>query len=187
MKTKTKLLASILFSLSTVLVVVTCIRHNQAHSTHARNLLTDKEYAQSQSSMGIMSQSESLRWIQITDSIRLRGSITDPELDWLIQELPQPAPTPTPMIAATRRLELMLSIKQSKVFTPTQKERIYQATIGYLPGPERNDKMAALAVMRHLREKRAIPGITLLTDDPDATVRASARKTLKVINTPAKA
>ena len=138
-------------------------------------------YAQSQAALGVMTLPEALRWEHTNRAIESRKIITTPELDWLLLEIPKPAPSSDPALEATRRLELMMALNQAKTYSPLQKERIYAATIRYLTGPETNDKIGALAVMRHLRASRAVAGITPLLTDPNPCVRLAAKRTLQAI------
>lgn len=185
MNKKTRLLGSVLAVLVIALGFSLWLHYKQqprAVST-VHQLMTDKQFAASQAQIGIMTEADDLKWQQITNAVKDRGSITNPEFDWLMNGLQQPAISSDPTIAATRRLQFMLSLRQAKDYTPEQKERLYQATNSYLSAPERNDKLGALAIMRHLRDTRAIPAVTPLLNDPDALVRVSAKQTIKAINT----
>ncbi len=150
---------------------------------------SDQDFGADQARMGFMTQAESVQLQQMTRTIKQRGSITTPELDWALQGLAQPPPSLppnipaylSPQIAATRHLEFMLLLREAKNHTPAQKQQIYQATEGYLFASETNDKLGALAVMQTLKDSRAISQIKPLLNDPNALVRTSAQKTLAVI------
>ena len=184
MNNKTRMLGVVLAVLVFALGLSSWLHYKQkpraVSSVH--QLMTDKQFAAAQVQMGIMTEADALKWEQISNAIKDRGSVTDPEFDWLMRGLQQPAISNDPTIDATRRLQFMQSLRQAKDYTPQQKERLYQATKGYLSAPERNDKLGALAIMRHLRDTRAIPAVTPLLNDPDALVRVSAKGTLKAIN-----
>lgn len=152
--------------------------------------MSDQEFGAGQAQMGFMTQPEGTRWSQIAQIVKQRGSITPSELNWTLQGLAQPPPSLppniplyfAPRIAATRHLEFMLLLREAKNYSPAQEERIYQATEGYLSAPEPNDKAGALAVMRTLKDSRAIPKVKTLLNDPDGVVRASAQKTLEALS-----
>ena len=152
--------------------------------------MTDQENGEDQARMGIMTPAEGTRWTQLLRTVKHRGSITPPELNWVLQTLAAPAPSLppdipqrylAPQMAATRRLELMLVLREAKSCTPAQKERIYQATVGYLSSQEPNDEVGAIAVMRTLKDSRAIPKIRLLLSDPNEPVRTHALAALAAI------
>ncbi len=154
----------------------------QAHSIINNSPESYQEFGAGQAEMGLMTQGDGIRWCQMTRTVQQRGSITPSELDWALQGLARPYPNLTPTLAATRRLEFMMLLMGAKNCTPAQEERIYQATEGYLSSPETNDKAGALAVMRTLKDGRAIPKVKPLLNDQNELVRASARKTLAVVS-----
>ena len=153
-------------------------------------LVSDKETGADQAGTGIMTQVEGTRWSLLMRTVKLRGSITTPDLDWVLQGLTQPPPSLppdipqylAPLTAATRRLELMWVLGEAKSYFPAQKEQIYSATNGYLFSPEPNDKIGALGVMRMLKDVRAVPKVTALLKDPNEQVRKRAQKTLAAIS-----
>ena len=152
--------------------------------------MSDQETGADQAGTGIMTQVEGTRWSLLMRTVKLRGSITTPELDWVLQGLTQPPPSLppdipqdlAPLTAATRRLELMWVLGEAKSYSPAQKERIYSATNGYLFAPQPNDKIGALLVMRTLKDSRAVPKVTALLNDPNEQVRKRAQKTLAAIS-----
>ncbi len=152
-------------------------RNSQPRSDQEDDALTGA----SQAEMGLMTKGDGTRWNQMMRTVKQRGSITPSELDWALQGLARPYPNLSPTLAATRRLEFMLLLREAKDYTPAQEERIYQATEGYLSSPEANDKLGALAIMRTLKDGRAIPKVKPLLDDQNKLVRSSARKTLAVV------
>ena len=172
-------------------------RQPKSDTTHSPQIInqnlppmSDRETGADQAGTGIMTQAEGTRWSLLMRTIKLRGSITTPELDWVLQGLTQPPPSLppdipqylAPLTAATRRLELMWVLGEAKSYFPAQKEQIYSATNGYLFSPEPNDKIGALLVMRTMKDSRAVPKVTALLKDPNEQVRKRAQKTLAAIS-----
>ena len=172
-------------------------RQPKSDTTHSPQIInqnlppmSDQETGADQAGTGIMTQVEGTRWSLLMRTIKLRGSITTPELDWVLQGLTQSPPSLppdipqdlAPLTAATRRLELMWVLGEAKSYFPAQKEQIYSATNGYLFSPEPNDKIGALGVMRMLKDVRAVPKVTALLKDPNEQVRKRAQKTLAAIS-----
>jgi len=172
-------------------------RQPKSDTTHSPQIInqnlppmSDQETGADQAGTGIMTQVEGTRWSLLMRTIKLRGSITTPELDWVLQGLTQSPPSLppdipqdlAPLTAATRRLELMWVLGEAKSYSPAQKEQIYSATNGYLFSPEPNDKIGALGVMRMLKDVRAVPKVTALLKDPNEQVRKRAQKTLAAIS-----
>ena len=172
-------------------------RQPKSDTTHSPQIInqnlppmSDQETGADQAGTGIMTQVEGTRWSLLMRTVKLRGSIMPPELDWVLQGLTQPPPSLppdipqylAPLTAATRRLELMWVLGEAKSYSPAQKERIYSATNGYLFAPQPNDKIGALLVMRTLKDSRAAAPVKLLINDPNEQVRKRAQKTLAAIS-----
>ena len=172
-------------------------RQPKSDTTHSPQIInqnlppmSDQETGADQAGTGIMTQVEGTRWSLLMRTIKLRGSITTPELDWVLQGLTQSPPSLppdipqdlAPLTAATRRLELMWVLGEAKSYSPAQKEQIYSATNCYLFSPHPNDKIGALGVMRMLKDVRAVPKVTALLKDPNEQVRKRAQKTLAAIS-----
>ena len=172
-------------------------RQPKSDTTHSPQIInqnlppmSDQETGADQAGTGIMTQVEGTRWSLLMRTIKLRGSITTPELDWVLQGLTQSPPSLppdipqdlAPLTAATRRLELMWVLGEAKSYFPAQKEQIYSATNCYLFSPQPNDKIGALGVMRTLKDVRAVPKVTALLKDPNDQVRNRAQKTLAAIS-----
>lgn len=183
--------------LAVLLVFGVWLHHRQSDNSTSRvspvidlnPKMSDEEFGAGQAQMGFMTQAESVQLAQTERAIKQRGTITASELDWTFRGLAHPPPSLPPNIpasmepdiVATRHLEFMSLLAAPKSYTPAQKEQIYRATISYLSSTERNDKLAALKVMRALKDSRVIPEVKPLLNDRDKMVQTAAQKTLSVI------
>jgi len=198
MKNKSlKWVGAVCVGLAVLLVFGVWLHHRQSDNSTSRvspvidlnPKMSDEEFGAGQAQMGFMTQAESVQLAQTERAIKKRGTITASELDWTLQGLAQPPPSLPPNIPAsmepsivgTRHLEFMRLLTASKSYTPAQKEQIYRATVGYLSSADTSDKLGALAVMRRLKDSRAIPEVKPLLNDRDKMVQTAAPKTLAVI------
>ncbi len=72
----------------------------------------------------------------------------------------------------------MVSLKRLRSFAPGQKEQLYEATAGFLTSRDNYERIGAMAVMRAIKDKRAVPAVSALLNTQDSFTRQMADKTL---------
>jgi len=128
-----------------------------------------------------MTRAETERNDRLAVSIINTGAISLDDLNWSLRMLQTPSQAGEPSQTRLRHLEVMIALKGLRTFTPGQKERLYQATTGFLTSQDMPERIGAMAVMRATKDRRAIPGVKALLNDPDAFTRQMAQKTLAVL------
>ncbi len=130
-----------------------------------------------------MTKAETERCDQITVSIYRSGTISAGDLDWMLEMLQTPSWTGEAEQTQMRHLEVMVAFKKLRSFAPGQKEQLYEATSGYLSHNNRYEPVGAMAVMRAIKDKRAVPAVTVLLNSSSDFTRKMAQKTLEVLKT----
>jgi HEAT repeat protein len=129
--------------------------------------------------MGIMSKNDYLRLAQLQDKANAQGRLSDQEIAWAAALMK--APSQAPPLAHLPILALFASLKQ---ITPKQEETIFQATLPSLASNDMGkddlymEANAALDLMEKLKDHRAIPYLLPLLKNPNAKVRAKAKRVL---------
>jgi len=178
--TKTsKLLASILATLLMILLVGLLLR---SHHNAAPHTFSEDELATATALNGEMTKQEALNLDRIDFIAEHHGLITEADLDWALDLLKTPIESSNPYAPALRRSRVTIVLKNVKNLTPAQKDRVYRAVSGLLASSNKSDKIGGIAVMKNIKDKRAVPGLTHLLDDNDPTVRSFAKRTIREIN-----
>jgi|GEM_PF-2553598 len=186
--TKTsKSLASVLAVLLVVLAVGVLLRSHHNATPHT---FSEDELATATAQNGEMSKQEALNLDRIDFVAEKQGLITEEDLDWTLNLLKTPPPSSNnPYAPALRRSGVMNALKNAKNLSPSQKDRVYHAVSALLASSSNTsassnklDKIGAISVIRNIRDKRAVPALNHLLEDPDPTVRSFAKRTIREIN-----
>ena len=129
-----------------------------------------------------MSKQEALNIDRIEVVAEKRGTITEGDLDWTLNLLKTPTESSNPYAPALRRSTVTIILRNVKNLTPAQKDRVYTAVSGLLTSSEELDRIGAIAVMDNIKDKRALPALTRLLEDPNPKVRSFVKYTIKEIN-----
>ena len=177
--TKTsKLLAAILGALLVLLTAGLLLRHH--HTT--LYMSSEDELATATAQNGEMSKQEALRIDRIDSIAEKRGLITEGDLDWTLKLLKTPIASSNPYAPALRRSSVMIILRNVKNLSPAQKDRVYTAVSGLLTSSDELDRTGAIGVMGNIKDKRALPALTRLLEDPNPKVRSFVKYTIKQIN-----
>lgn len=125
-----------------------------------------------------MTKSEADQCDRISVSAFDTGTISESDLNWAIGMLQTPSWTGRLSDAQQRHLEVMVSLKRLRSFAPGQKEQLYEATAGFLTSRDNYERIGAMAVMRAIKDKRAVPAVSALLNTQDSFTRQMADKTL---------
>lgn len=178
--TKTsKLLASVLATLLVILVAGLLIRNHQISALHTSPA---DEYATATAQDGQMTKEEALNLERIEIVAEKQGLITEPDLAWALNLLKTPTGSRNPFAPALRRSSVTIVLRNVKNLSPDQKDRVYQAVTPLLSSSDDLDRLGAVSVMGNIKDKRALPALTHLLQDPDPKMRSFVRYTIKVIN-----
>ena len=178
--TKTsKLLAAVLSALLVILIASLLVRSHQSSATH---IFSQDELATASAQNGEMSKQEALNLDRIDFTAEKQGLITEEDLDWTLNLLKTPTESRNPYAPSIRRSRVIIVLKNVKNFSPSQKDRVYQAVSPLLASSDELDRIGAISVMRNIKDKRAVPALTHLLEDPDPKVRSFAQMTIKKIN-----
>jgi HEAT repeat protein len=131
-----------------------------------------------------MTRAETAHCDQIAVSVNNTGVISTDDLSWALQMLHTPSWTGETFQTQERHLEIMVALKNLRNFAPGQREQLYEATFQFLTSPDKPERIGAMAVMRAIKDKRAIPSVIALLSDQDDFTRQMAHKTLPVLETP---
>ena len=132
-----------------------------------------------------MTKAESDRSDQISASVYKTGAISAEDLTWSLRMLQTPSWTGNVADTEMRHLDIMVDFKRLRTFAPGQKEQLYEATAPFLTRSNKYEPVGAMAVMRAIKDKRAIPSVTALLNDQNDFTRQMAHKTLEALETPA--
>lgn len=185
--TKTsKLLATVLAVLLVVLAVGVLLRSHHNATPHT---FSEDELATATARNGEMTKEDYLRYARIDASAEKHGLITEEDLDWTLNLLKTPLQSSNPYAPALRRSAAMGVLKNVKNFTPVQEDEVYNAVLPMLASSNnipassnKLEKIGAIAVMKNIKDKRALPALTHLLEDSDPTVRSFAKRTIREIN-----
>ena len=183
-----KRLASILAVLVAILLLSFAVRAVHHIERGNRRIVSGKPVDNDMAAErdGEMSRQEHKRREQIRLSVRQsqRGTISDADLDWLLQMLNTPAPSPDPFAGQLRRTGILSVLKGVGHYTPTQSDKVYSSILTILSNPTAPERGYALAVMRATKDKRAIPVVTSFLSDPDPNIRKIAQWVLSSLSSP---
>ncbi len=134
----------------------------------------------------IISVKDDLKIEAIIDETLKSGGMSDSDLNWLLDSLKKN--NGAGLSQGLARSTILDPLEQLKIIPPAQEEKIYQAVIPMLGNdPAYNnvhDKIRASAVMRVLKDNRAIPYLLPLLNAPDTTdgqLRVHAQAALDAI------
>ncbi len=127
---------------------------------------------------GIMSKPVSANLFAIGDRIKQSDSISDEDLDWMVAEVNKTWQEAT-MASLNKRGMITMFWNGCGKWSPSQKEKIFQAALPMLRGKTSSDKTAGAAIATHLRDARGVPYLLAMTNDPDKNVREFAHRALK--------
>ena len=169
------------FCLTAVILSFMLSGHFSGFSGSSRGQFSNEQIAQVTQSTGEMTAQEDMRSEAIELSVTKTGRISDADLDWVLH-LAQTPGTGSLMYTQLRHSDSLIVLKKLRVFAPGQKEKIYSVASPFLSSANVNEKVGAMAAIRAIKDKRAIPAVTGLLNDPDSDIRQQAQKTLTLIN-----
>ena len=149
------------------------------------DLSQHQDIAKSLEEAGIASAADCRRLFQLKQVIVTTGSISDDEVDWVIALARNPLVATSENSLGSHNLalgEMLQSMSQVAEFTltPSQADKLFAAALDYFP-MDSSDFLTisnGYRAMMWLKEKRAIPLLTLFLDDSRATVRYRAKEAL---------
>lgn len=165
-----------------VTVVALAVLHNlqTANSKQARY----QWMAHHQEAEGILPATEHMHIFAIRDKVTASHSISDEDLNWVLDKLKtNSAPGKLQALARADLLEPISGLEGASV-PSSQKDRIFKAVVPMLsndPSFDELDKTRASNVMRSINDKRAIPYLVPLLSNSDEQVREHAQHALAVI------
>lgn len=128
---------------------------------------------------GEVSQHEYLRVHTLRSSTSAGQKLSDEDFNWCLSILKQTRPH---SVVNSNKNAMMIGIlrrlPENNDVTPERKERLYKAVAPLLRSKEQLDRASALNLMAALKERRAIPDILRLLNDPRPGIRTLARKRL---------
>lgn len=141
--------------------------------------------AHHQEAEGILPATEQMHIFAIRDKVTASHSISDEDLNWVLDKLKaNSAPGKLQALARADLLEPISALEGASV-PASQKDRIFKAVVPMLskdpPFDGLLDKTRASNVMRSINDKRAIPYLVPLLSSPDEQVREHAQHALTVI------
>ncbi len=129
------------------------------------------QIARNDERMHIIAAKDELKIEGIISKIQKTGGVSDSDLGWLLDSLKKNNGAGQSQEIA--RVTILNPLEQLKTIPSLQEEQIYQAVIPMLGSdPAYNDtldKIRASAVMRVLKDRRAIPYLLPLLNAPDTT------------------
>lgn len=174
----TKRLATVLVVLSVIALLSFAVRAVH-HISSARSPVSERPVDEKSAAEqdGVMSPQQHKEFARIHLAIRQSPgrTISDKDVDWLLQTLNAPAPNLDPIKQTTWRIEVMSVLGNVRQYTPAQAGKVYNSTVGFLSPPNRPERNSALGVMRATKDKRAIPIVTMFLNDPDPETRKVAQ------------
>jgi len=178
--TKTsKLLAAVLGALLVVLMAGLLLRNHQSSTPH---VFSQDELATASAQNGEMTKQEALKLSKIDFVAEKKGLITEADLDWTLNLLKTPTEGRNPYAPSIRRSRVTIVLKNVKNLSQSQKDRVYQAVSPLLASSDELDRIGAISVMRNIKDKRALPALTHLLEDPNPKMRSFVQGTIKLIN-----
>lgn len=174
----TKRLAAVLVVLSAIALLSFAVRAVH-HISGNRSLVSERPVNEDSAAGqdGVMSRQQHKELARIHLAIRRSSerTISDRDVDWLLQTLNAPAPDLDPIKLTTRRVEVMSVLENVRQYTPVQAGRVYSSAVSFLSLPNQPERNAALGVMRATKDKRAIPIVTMFLNDPNPETRKVAQ------------
>lgn len=126
---------------------------------------------------GVMNAQDFVRWQYITDDVVKTGTISDSDLNWMLRIMRNPQTAMNdPQIVHGDVLGTLTHLRQ---IPAAQEEKIYSATLPLLSSDKKLDKLYAAKMMRKLNDKRAVPYLKPLLNDPDPDVQLLAHRALE--------
>lgn len=160
-----------------------CINHHKKMNAHQAFI---ERLANIGSVNNIWPKADYLKLQSIEDQYRTNGGVlSDGDFKWLMN-LYTMNPLPKGYDRAIAEPDIMACFMDGKALTSQQKEQIYVATLPYFSQEDDNDNLGALKihacnVMRVFKEKRAIPQVLTLINDPRPIVRQRSREALRAM------
>jgi len=178
--TKTsKLLAAVLGALLVVLIAGLLLRNHQSSTPH---MFSQDELATASAQNGEMTKQEALKLSRIDFIAEKQGLITEEDLDWTLNLLKTSTGSRNPYAPSIRRSRVIIVLRNVKNLSQSQKDRVYLAVSPLLASSDDLDRLGAVSVMRNIKDKRAVPALTHLLEDPNPKVRSFIQDTIKLIN-----
>jgi hypothetical protein len=123
---------------------------------------------------GIMSQSDYVHMRSIDDqSIDPKGSISDTDLDFLIQLAGKPSSNPSWL-----HLNVAAAFASLTRLAPGQQDRIIATALPWIRSDNKYDQLAGLAVLIHRADRRGVSFAIPLVHSPDPRVVKQAKRYL---------
>lgn len=169
------------FCLAAVIFYFMLLSHFPGFSGGNRGHFSNEQLAQFTQQTGEMTAQESLRSEALDLSVTKTGRISDADLDWVLH-LAQTPGTGSLIYTQLRHSDSLIALKKLRFFEPGQKEKIYSVASPLLSSGNVNEKAGAMAAIRAIKDKRAVPAVTALLKDPSSVIREQAQNTLTVIN-----
>ncbi len=139
------------------------------------------EQAKINESEGVMYKDDYVKRGHILESAK-NGTISDTDLNWLIQMLKSPGPSQDVTVSSIRRANFFEALQEVKSYTPSQKEVVFQTMATFIMHSNRTDKLRSMGVFNQLKDTRALPYLTPLLNDTDVVVRRRAASAIKHIS-----
>lgn len=128
---------------------------------------------------GEVSQNEYIRVRTLRSSMLAGQNLSDEDFDWCLSILSQTRPHS--VVNSNKNammIGILLRLPENNDVTPERKERLYTAVAPLLRSKEQLDRAYALNLLGALKERRAIPDILPLLNDPKPGLRTLAREAL---------
>lgn len=169
------------FCLAAVILCFMLLSHLPGFPISNRGHSSKEQIAQLTQQTGEMTAQEALRSEDIDLSVTKTGLISDADLDFVLH-LAQTSGTGDLIYTQLRHSDSLIALKKLRIFAPGQKEKIYSVASPLLSSGNVNEKAGAMAAIRAIKDKRAIPAVTALLKDSSSVIREQAQNTLTVIN-----
>lgn len=142
----------------------------------------DTATATAEEAAGITSKQDYLQRLQIYDTSQKTGNIADNELNWCLGLMNKGPIKNHKGAKAELNVEIVATLVYVKRFTPSQKEKIYQATLPMFTNTDETgdglEKIYACRMMKKMKDKRAVPYLLPLLNDPRPDICLMAQRTL---------
>lgn len=168
-----RIVAALALAIIATVGVRSYLQH-QAEMSRVRKVALDQE------KVGLMSQVEYFRWRNINSGVLAKNNLSDEDFDWCLMMMSQTKPHPVANAVKNARIVngIFMKMVANEDVTPERKEQLYKAVTPLLRGSRKLERLVALNLLGALKERRAIPNILPLLNDPDPSLRPVARKTL---------
>lgn len=164
---------SFVLALGASLALRSYLQH-RAYQNEMHKIAVDRE------KVGIMSQAEHARWHDLNSGVLAGKKLSDEDFDWCLMTVSQPKPHPIANAVKNANIinGVLLKMVQNNDTTPERRERLYKEVAPLLRSKQQLDRLVALNLMRDLKERRAVPDILPMLNDPHPDRRKLVRQAL---------